>query len=637
MTTSVAPADLGGAVPGCIADAGGGSRNVGAGRLLQASNQPECLQRLTAGKVPAGVCYAGEAPHPTRPDPTRPDPTRPDPTRPDPTRPDPTRLSRTGARSLRLRRTSSRFLPRTSRALRTSAHLFGACLAALPAGAAAESATPRLLTGLTAEAGPKGVVLAWTVDESRAGRIAGFSCAYLSPAHLRLGLTDTVPCGAEDSPPEARRRTVAGLPEYGEYLFEFVAQTNAGPGIPWTERALHARVAVTEALTGPPGPARAVTGAGPLVRGCGPDGAGEPWRLDEIVSAAHLTHYPGQGWRPGGDPSAAPEWPEPTPIATLIRDAGIELAAVREALSDAGGAAARALGESGFMAAAARAGATTKALLRRGADGAHELKLHSGYPFGATYRYGAGHVVPGWNDADRPALRPALWNRTDCPPPGAPGANHDVALALSRDAGEGRRLARSGYGWWTVAPVGLHPGRIVAAKAGLSFGAPAPEQPAAGAVWRGRAAGHLFLHRRRWAVAADATLILEGAPPRLAGRLDNVELAPLDARSLRPAPGAPASLPPLVLRAAADGEAPAPPTGWSGAVRVAAEPAAGLLAGLPAADAFMGDWLAAAHGPGAAEAAGRLRLWTPLPADADPAADWPAQAVLVAGFGALRE
>ena len=514
--------------------------------------------------------------------------------------------------------------------------MVGACLAALPASA--ESDAPRLLTGLTAEAGPEGVVLAWTVDESRAGRIAGFSCAYLSPAHLRLGLTDTVPCGAQDSPPEARERTVAGLPEYGEYLFEFVARTNAGPGIPWTERALHVRVAVTEALAGPPGPARAVAGAGPLVHGCGPDGddSGPPWRLDETVSAAHLTHYPGQGWRPAGDPAAVPEWPEPTPILTLLADAGLDPAPLRDALSGSGAGSAPPPGDARFETALARAGAGTKALLRRRADGARELKLHSGYPFGAVYRFEDAHAVPGWGGAGRPAVRPGLWNRTDCPPPGAPRAIHDVALALADDAGDGRRLAHSGYGWWTVAPVGLHPDRIVASKAGLSFGQPGAV-PSGSAVWRGRAAGHLFLDGKRWAVAADATLALEGgAPPRLAGRLDNVELAPLDAKSLRPAAGEAASLPPLVLETADSGPSRLA-DGWTGPVRVAAESTARAPAGLPAADAFMGDWLAAAHGPGAAEATGRLRLWTSLPAGADPAVDWPAQAVLVVGFGALRE
>ena len=516
----------------------------------------------------------------------------------------------------------------------------GAALTFASQQAGAAEPAARLLTGLTAAVGPDGVVLAWTVDESRAGRIAGFSCAYLSPAHLRLGLTDTVPCGPADSPPAARERRVAGLPEYGEYLFEFVARTNAGPGIPWPARALHVRVAVTADLAGPAGPARTVTGAGPLVEGCDPPaGARRPWRLDEIVSAAHLTHYPGRGWAPAGDPGAAPEWPDPTPIVALLGAAGLDPAPVSAALSGTGAVAAAApiLGDPRTDTALARAGAGTKALLRRRADGARELKLHSSYPFGAAYRFEARHAVPGWGGAGRPAVRAGLWTRADCPPPGAPGATHDVALALADAAGGGRRLAHAGYGWWAVAPVGLHPERIVATKAGLSFGAPAPAAPGAGAVWRGRATGHLFLARRRWAVAADVALRLDGGGgARLTGRLANIVLAPLDAQSLRPAAGAPGALPPLLLEAAAARPA-GPAVGWAGPVRGAAAPATGTPADFPAAAALRGDWTATAHGPGAAEIAGRLRLWTPLPADADPAVDWPAQAVLVAGFGALLE
>ena len=194
------------------------------------------------------------------------------------------------------------------------------------------------------------------------------------------------------------------------------------------------------------------------------------------MSAAHLTHYPGRGWSPAGDPGAAPEWPDPTPIAALIRDAGLDPEPLREALSGTGtdaAALARTLGDARFDAALARAGAGTKALLRRRADGAHELKLHSSYPFGAAYLFETRHAAPGWGDAARPAAWPALWKPGwTARRRGAPGATHDVALALSDSAGVGRRLAHSGYGWWTVSPVGLHPGRIVAAKAGLSWGEP---------------------------------------------------------------------------------------------------------------------------------------------------------------------
>ena len=62
-----------------------------------------------------------------------------------------------------------------------------------------------------------------------------------------------------------------------------------------------------------------------------------------------------------------------------------------------------------------------------------------------------------------------LWNRAECPPLHRPDGTHDVALALSGEAGGGRRLAHSGYGWWAVAPVGMFPERVVATKGGLSF------------------------------------------------------------------------------------------------------------------------------------------------------------------------
>lgn len=510
-------------------------------------------------------------------------------------------------------------------------------LVLLPAWAPAWADTPRLLTGLTAEAGPGGVVLSWTVDEARAHLISGFTCVYLTPAHLRWRVHDTVPCGAEPSPSAARSRIVTRLPEYGEYLFEVVAEIHSGADVGWPLRALHHRIEVTEELAGPPGPTHAVTGEGPRVEGCGPDDDSiPPWRQDQIVSAGHLTHYPGQGWRPGGDPRADPEWPEPTPVMTLIENAGLELEKVIATLSGDGTgdeATARALREPHFQLALKRAGDGTKALLRRRTNGAHELKLHSSYPFGSTYVFGTGHAVSGWREADHAATWPGLWNREDCPPPEAPGANHDVALALSDDAGGGRQLAHAGYGWWTVAPVGVAPERIVAAKAGLSFGAPADATPEAGFRWRGRLSGHLFFDRNRWALAGDATLEagLAAGKPTLSGRIDNIVLTPLDAQSLRPVAGAPSSIPALVLQAGPEEDG-----ALSGAARIgAAEPGA-VPEGLPGADAFRGDWRAAVHGPGAAEVAGRLRLWTQLPEGADGARDWPAQAVLVAGFGAAR-
>ena len=507
---------------------------------------------------------------------------------------------------------------------------------ALPA--AAQDA--RLLTGLSAEVGPDGVTLAWTVDESRVDRVLGFTCVYLTPGHLETGVGGGVPCDPVQSPADARGRTVAGLPEYGDYDFELVVlESKDGPAIPWPERALRLRVAVTEERAGAAGPGRAVTGTGPLVEACWPDDAlpRRPWRLDDIVSAAHLTHYPGNGWTPGGDPAVAPDWPEPRPAAELMTEAGVDAKPLRRALAGEGvdrEAVERMLAEARSRGALSALGAGMKALLRPGPQGGHDLRLHSSYPFGDDYAFGAAHAVPGWADAAHPAAWPALWNRVDCPPAGRPEATHDVALALATAIGGGRTLAHAGYGWWAVAPVGMFPERVVATKGGLSWGAPASEPPAEGTRYTGRVSGHLFWDKRRWALAGDVELELTGGEPRLAGRIANVVLAPLDPRTLAPAAGAPERLPELRLEAGAeDGGA------WSGATVMTATPAAtlgGSPPGFPAAAAFEGDWRAAAHGPGAVEAAGRLRLWTPLPDEADPTTDWPRQAVLVAGFGAAR-
>ena len=55
--------------------------------------------------------------------------------------------------------------------------------------------------------------------------------------------------------------------------------------------------------------------------------------------------------------------------------------------------------------------------------------------------------MSGWAYASHDAACPELWNRSDCPPPHWPDGTHDVALALSDAAGEGRRLlAHAGYG-----------------------------------------------------------------------------------------------------------------------------------------------------------------------------------------------
>ncbi len=509
------------------------------------------------------------------------------------------------------------------------------------AGTAAALEGQRLLTGLTAEAGPEGVVLVWTVDETRADRIAGFSCVYRTPAHLRLRVDGVVPC--ERIPAQARGSTIAGLPEYGEYDFELVAdEAPGGPGIPWPLRALRVQVVVTEDLAGPAGPGRAVTGAGPLVESCDrDDGTSEtaatlPWRLDDIVSAAHLTHYPRRGWTAGGDAAAPPDWPEPLSMSDLADRTSDDTKFLRQELIEAGADAekmAAVIASAEFEPVLAQAAAGTKALLRTGPDGARELRLHSSYPFGADYVFEAKHAVPGWGDDDHHVASTKLWHRVDCPPPKRPNATHNVALALSDDAGGGRRLVHSGYGWWTVAPVGLFPERIVATKAGLSYGEAAPLPPEAPASWRGRLSGHLFWDKRRFAVAGEVVLTLEGAgsAAQLAGRIENVALTPLDLGTLQPEAGPPLPWRSLLLHAA-----PARDGAWSGAALTDARNPSGALGNMPGAEAFRGDWRADAYGPDAGEVAGRLRLWTPLAAEADPIADWPEQLLLVAGFGAVR-
>ena len=537
---------------------------------------------------------------------------------------------------------------RLARGCRAAACLLGLAALGFAGGGMAQDA-PRLLTGLSAAAGPTGVTLAWSVDETRADRIAGFTCVYRTPGHLETGAPGSVACAPEPSPAGARALTVAGLPEYGEYLFELVALTGPGPGIPWPLRALQARVAVTEEAAGAAGPGRAVTGTGPLVESCRPAATASrrPWRLDEIVSAAHLTHFPGRGWSPAGDPAAPPEWPEPTPLPALVAAAGLDAGPVRQALAGEGmdrEALARTLADERFVDAVARAGLGTKALLRRGRDGGHELRLHSSYPFGDDYAFGAAHAVPGWGD--------------------------DAHPRCARRCGTGRTARRRGgrtpsttWRWrWPTMPaaggagacglrlVGGRPGRDVPRAHRGDPGGPvlrrAGVRAAGGRTPRGRDAldrapgrppvlGPAPLGRGGRGVAGAAARARHAAA---SGRVEDLVLAPVDAKTLEPAAGPGARLPALALGAGRQTEGAGPSGAWSGALTLeTAGAAAGeALAGFPAAGAFRGDWLAALHGPVGAELAGRLRLWTPLPAGADPTVGWPGQAVLVAGFGAAR-
>ncbi len=372
--------------------------------------------------------------------------------------------------------------------------------------------------------------------------------------------------------PGVRLRLAAALAGLAELAL-------AGAGLPWTLRGLHARTAVTEALAGAAGPGRAVSGAGPSVEAIrlAEIDAPQPWRLVDIVSAAHLIHYPGRGWSP--------------------------------------------------------ASAGTDALPSLGVEVGRGSRRQSGYPFGDDYVFGAARAVSGWADAAHAALWPALWKRADCPPSGRPDGSHDVALALALagDAGVGRRLAHSGYGWWTVAPVGSFPWRIAATLAGLSFGAPATGTPEAGAEWRGRLTGHLFRGLRRWAAAGDVLLkLLPGSGAmRLTGHVENLVLARLDSKSLEPVAEARECLAAISLGAGPDKDG-----SWSGPLIL--NQSDGLVDVIPVTDSLQGDWRATAHGPGGTELAGRLRLWTPLTEGAEAAIGWPGQTVLAAGFGAAR-
>ena len=471
--------------------------------------------------------------------------------------------------------------------------------------AAQESA--RLLTDLSAKVSVDGVELTWRVDESRASRITGFSCAYRTPAHIKLRVSGSISCSpAGRIPSDARSSLVAGLPEYGEYDFEVVADVNTGATILWPSRALQVRVAVTEDLAGAPATGRAVAGTGPLIEGCGPDydGVGRLWFLDDAVSTVYLGHPPSEGWQPLGDPGEAVDWPAPR-LAELIGEIGTEQARLT-------------------------AGARTRAFLHQEFADSRELNLHSSYPFGSVYVFRSEHAVPGW--ANDSVFFPSLWSRQDCPPDGVPSATHDVALALTRSAGNGHRLQHAEYGWWTVAPVAMAPYRLLAVQGGLSVGAP-DSIIEDDARWYGRASGHLFWDKRRWALTGTVSLeakLIDGEA-QLSGRIEGAMLAPIDLKSLEPTEGAAEHWQTLTLDIA-----PATEGIWAGSLAVMEPGSDAGPAGFPAPETFEGDWRAAAYGRNADEIAGELRLWTPLADGSDPSLDWSQQAVLVAGFGAIR-
>ena len=504
---------------------------------------------------------------------------------------------------------------------RFQARALAAGALALAAGllltAAPAAAQDRLLTHLSATVDANELVLAWTVDEARAHRLIGFRCVYRSPSQLRTGVGDVELCNPPLASANARSLALSGLPEYGEYAFEVTAETDTeGPAIPWPARALRVRVAV------PDGSAAVAAGGRPLAETCGPSpgsasgAAGRAWSVADIVTDTFLLNLPGWGWFGAGEAARRPpggRLGEPADLAT----------------------------GDGPRATMADAHLDTKALLRPGAAGGHVLRLHTSYPFLASYAFDATRRVAGWNDAGHAAAWPELFLRRTCPPERWGFATHDVALALATAAGD-RALKHAAYGWWAVSPVGLLPERLMCCQGGLSQGAEAApgELPAAGARWRGRTTGHVFAAERRWALSGDIELrltLVDGAPA-VTGRIDNVRLAPLDPKTLAPLAGAPATrwnaltLAPVLLDGAAF---------RGGALAAGARPDAtrDTPMNTPAADGLQGDYAGAFHGPGAAEAAGAWRLWTPLE-DIDPSVGrserWRRQAAIVGGFGALR-
>ena len=126
------------------------------------------------------------------------------------------------------------------------------------------------------------------------------------------------------------------------------------------------------------------------------------------------------------------------------------------------------------------------------------------------------------------------------------------------------------------------------------------------------------------------TLASEDDGTSLSGHIENIVLEPLDGKTVQPTTHERADLPALILEpGTAIGDM------WSGVVRVAPIEVKTAPDGFPEAGSLVGDWHASVHGPTASEAAGRLRLWTPLNEDADVKVAWSSQAILVAGFGAI--
>ena len=232
---------------------------------------------------------------------------------------------------------------------------------------------------------------------------------------------------------------------------------------------------------GGPGRARGARSpvSGPLVEGCGPeDGADATRRAAPLAARRRSSRRrtspttPARGWSAGGDASAAPPaWPDMPPMTDLMAETGMDPAPVRRAIGRRRHRPSRGAGARRWPTPASTPcwrgpRRATKALLRPGRDGGRELRLHTSYPFGSDYLFEAEHAVPGWGDAEPPgclagAVEPDQTARRST----GPTAPTTWRWRSPTPPADGRRLAHSGYGWWTVAPVGMFPERIVAAKA----------------------------------------------------------------------------------------------------------------------------------------------------------------------------
>ena len=375
----------------------------------------------------------------------------------------------------------------------------------------------------------------------------------------------------------------------------------------------------------------------------GPDSSPPAWNVRDIVTDRFLVHPPGLGWKPGGTDERRPLAETVADFATLLTGGKELLAAMAASSSDPRETAVLAellAGEPSALELLAKAHFDTKALLRRGADG-HRLRFHSRLPFHGDYAFGAGDRVAGWGDAGSRLVWPDLFRLVDRPPEREnwQHALHTVSLAWAVAAGAGAALDHSGYGWWTIAPVGVSPGRMLAVKGGLDWGVSTDprEGPPDGALWRGRATGHVFSQLRRWALTGDAVLRAARTPRgvALSGRIENVRIVPLDAATLAPRAAEAGAWHAFDLDAAqADGT-----SRWNGLVALEAPPS-GVTG--PRPDTPHGDWSGAFYGPQTAEVAGQWRIWTDPPGGADElgnvgAAQWRRQVLAVGGFGAQIE